>query len=129
MLGRLRNRKAQSTAEYAVLIGLVVAVVITMQTYVKRGWQARVKAESDTMFNVATNGALWGGIGIAPTPTSVKSQYEPTLVARSSTENVTTDKDTLSMQEGGKVTRSFERGSSQGKGDYQLYDPGEDAGK
>jgi hypothetical protein len=42
MLMRLR-KKGQNTAEYAILIGLVIAAVVTMQTYVKRGLQARTK--------------------------------------------------------------------------------------
>ena len=32
----LKNRKAQNTAEYALLIALVVAGVIAMQTYAQR---------------------------------------------------------------------------------------------
>ena len=38
-----KNRKGQNTAEYAILIGLVVAAVIAMQTYVKRGLQGRIE--------------------------------------------------------------------------------------
>ena len=42
MLRKLRNRiKGQSTAEYAILIALVVAAVIAMQTYAKRALMAR----------------------------------------------------------------------------------------
>ena len=39
--------KGQSSAEYAVILSLVVAAVIGMQVYVKRGLQARVKAGTD----------------------------------------------------------------------------------
>ena len=72
MLGLLRNKKAQSpvrnktpkvsvscfrrrfltgqsTAEYAILIGVIVAVAIGIQTYVKRGLQGRFKTEVDDM--------------------------------------------------------------------------------
>jgi len=38
----LKNRKAQNTAEYALLIALVVAGVIAMQTYCQRALQARM---------------------------------------------------------------------------------------
>jgi len=38
----LKNRKAQNTAEYALLIALVVAGVIAMQTYAQRAMQARI---------------------------------------------------------------------------------------
>ena len=42
-----RNRKAQSTAEYAVVLSLVIAAAIGMQVYVKRGVQARIKTTAD----------------------------------------------------------------------------------
>lgn len=51
MLRKLRNRKAQSTAEYAILIGVVVAALVAMQTYVKRGLQGRMKDATDTFAN------------------------------------------------------------------------------
>ncbi len=40
--GDTRSRSGQSTAEYAILIGLVVAGVIAMQTYAQRSLQARM---------------------------------------------------------------------------------------
>jgi len=45
MLGILR--KGQSTAEYAIVIGLVIAVAVAMQVYVKRGLQAKIKDAVD----------------------------------------------------------------------------------
>ena len=39
----IKNRKAQNTAEYAILIALVVAGIIAMQTYAQRALQARVR--------------------------------------------------------------------------------------
>ena len=54
----LKNRKAQNTAEYALLIALVVAGVIAMQTYAQRALQARIhdastymKSQTNTMGN------------------------------------------------------------------------------
>jgi Flp pilus assembly pilin Flp len=44
MFKRLRkNKKAQQTAEYALLISLVVAAVIAMQTYAQRSIQAKIR--------------------------------------------------------------------------------------
>ena len=52
MLKQLRNRiKGQSTAEYAILIALVVAAVIAMQTYAKRALQGRIRDASLYMQN------------------------------------------------------------------------------
>jgi uncharacterized protein (UPF0333 family) len=42
MLRKL-NKRAQTTAEYAILIALVVGAVVAMQVYVKRGLQGRIK--------------------------------------------------------------------------------------
>lgn len=39
----LKNKKAQQTAEYALLISLVIAAVVAMQTYAQRSLQSRIK--------------------------------------------------------------------------------------
>jgi Flp pilus assembly pilin Flp len=50
----LKNRKAQNTAEYALLIALVVAGVIAMQTYAQRALQARIHAAAAYMAGAAS---------------------------------------------------------------------------
>jgi len=49
-----RKNLGQSTAEYAIVIGLVLAAATAMQIYVKRGIQAKIKGvvdyQPDTMF-------------------------------------------------------------------------------
>lgn len=60
----IKNRKAQNTAEYAILISLVVAGIIAMQTYAQRALQARVRDASTYLKNQTT------GIGNS-------AQYEP----------------------------------------------------
>ncbi len=47
MLRWLNSRKGQNTAEYAILIGVIVAAAIAMQIYIRRGMQARVKDAVD----------------------------------------------------------------------------------
>jgi len=39
----VRIRKAQSTLEYALLITVVVGVLLTMQSYIKRGMQGNLR--------------------------------------------------------------------------------------
>ncbi len=46
MLKLFRNKKAQNTAEYAILIALVVGGVIAMQTYAQRALQGRLRDAS-----------------------------------------------------------------------------------
>ena len=42
----LKNKKAQNTAEYALLIALVIAGIVAMQQYAQRALQARVRDAS-----------------------------------------------------------------------------------
>ena len=42
-----RQRKAQSTLEYMVLVTIIIAVFLTMSNYFKRGVQGRWKAATD----------------------------------------------------------------------------------
>ncbi len=58
-------RKGQSTAEYAIVIGLVIGAAVAMQIYVKRGLQAKMKQAVD--YNDPAAGHILGGL----------SQYEP----------------------------------------------------
>jgi len=51
---RLTRSKAQSTAEYAIVIALVIAAAVGMQIYVKRGLQAKVKDAVDYNDKAAT---------------------------------------------------------------------------
>lgn len=60
----IKNKKAQNTAEYAILISLVVAGIIAMQTYAQRALQARVR---DAGQYLATQTADMGST----------NQYEP----------------------------------------------------
>lgn len=51
----MKNKKAQQTAEYALLISLVVAAIIAMQTYAQRTIQARIRDASVHMVNGTTD--------------------------------------------------------------------------
>lgn len=66
-------RKAQSTAEYAIILGVVVSAALAMQVYIKRGLQARAKAGTDAFtqpeYTFSEN-------GVNATFSSL-SQYEP----------------------------------------------------
>jgi hypothetical protein len=45
----IRKRKAQSTLEYAIIIAVVIAGLIAMQFYIKRGQQGRLRQATDDM--------------------------------------------------------------------------------
>ncbi|MBU1998968.1 MAG: hypothetical protein ABIG46_00680 [Candidatus Omnitrophota bacterium] len=44
---RRLNRRGQSTLEYGVLVAVIVAALLAMQTYFKRGLQGRIRQSSD----------------------------------------------------------------------------------
>lgn len=74
MLRLLRNKKAQNTAEYALLIAIVIGVFSVMQVYLKRGMQSRLKEGMDnipgTVAGQETGSSLTGLFG-------TNEQYEP----------------------------------------------------
>jgi len=77
------SKKAQSTLEYAILIFVVVAALIVMQIYVKRGIQGRMRESSD----------------------QIGEQYSPGFT----TSNYTTTRDTNTTEDvfNGTTTRNF----------------------
>lgn len=47
MFKYLRKKKAQSTLEYAILIIIVIGALLSIQVYIKRGVQGRLKSATD----------------------------------------------------------------------------------
>ena len=47
MFRLLNKRKAQSTIEYVVLVIIIIGALITIQVYIKRGVQGRMKQATD----------------------------------------------------------------------------------
>ena len=94
---RRLNQAAQTTAEYAILIALVVGALVAMQVYVRRGLQGKIKEAVDY-----TGGTL--GTPAATNFSFSTSQYEP----KYSSSNVSTNqnaRETENMQVGGSVNR------------------------
>jgi len=55
-----KPKKAQSTLEYALLIAVVVGVLITMQAYIKRGMQGKLRDVTDQIGDQYSPGATKG---------------------------------------------------------------------
>ncbi len=68
----IKNKKAQQTAEYALLISLVVAAIIAMQTFAQRTIQARIR---DASGYLAKQTSAMGQTNQYE-PYYLKSQYE-----------------------------------------------------
>ena len=91
-----QNRKAQNTAEYALLIALVVAGIIAMQTYAQRALQARVRDASVLMTSVAQKTATTiDGLDMAKMGNT--AQYEPYYLKS----EYAVDRDTVETQDYG----------------------------
>lgn len=120
MLGKLDRQKAQSTGEYAIVIALVIAVVIGMQTYVKRGWQARLRHETGVMYNTIVANPNWNEVN--PASVAYKEHYEPTLLSRETHEITDKDTETTQIKNAGKIDKTFERTTKQKAEDYQKYE-------
>ena len=112
-------KKAQNTAEYAILIVLVVGAVIAMQTYVKRGWQGRVKDSSRGLVKAISGSSDWTVLDSdAPTPTT-KYQYEYDKISAKSTQKINKDEEKYTLKTDGTTTRDTTEKTEREKGDYQ----------
>ena len=94
-------RKGQSTAEYAIVIGLVIAAALAMQVYVKRGLQAKVKGAVDFNDTKAVSDGILGQ--------TTSGQFEPnyTTTDENGMHATSGSKETTTTEEGGKVTRAI----------------------
>lgn len=100
------NVKGQSTAEYAVVIAIVLGAVVGMQTFVKRGLEAKDKRATEVLTSItgeASNPDIVLGTSGVTT-----GQYEPYYAAR----NITTNSD-LEEQ---KVTETHKGNATDGYG-------------
>ena len=83
MLRLFHSKKGQSTAEYAIVIGLVLAAAVAMQTFVKRGMQGKFKKAVDN-FSSATGGSTG-----QYEPYYIQSDFEADTAAYKMTEKTT----------------------------------------
>jgi len=56
MLQYLNQKRGQSTLEYAVLIVIIIGALLTIQVYIKRGVQGRLKSASDDIGDQYSDG-------------------------------------------------------------------------
>lgn len=99
---RRRYNKAQSTAEYVIVLGLIVAAVVAMQSYIKRGFQGRIK---DAVDHVDQAGQ---GAEVVQFHTT---QYEPYYLT-SAFESTRNSEDSEHLYEGGAANRESDESSS-----------------
>ena len=115
-------KKAQNTAEYAILFALVIAAVIGMQTYVKRGIQARVADTSDDFVTAVSDPTGWAALeegGPAVAAVTAEYQFEDERISSKSTQDIIKDEEVYTMDTGGTTIRETTKKTSQAEGDYQ----------
>jgi hypothetical protein len=100
-----RKMRAQSTAEYAIFFGIIIAVAIGMQKYLQRGMQGKVKSVTDAVSQSAQ------GETIAGTRVTLQDegQYVPYYLVNqdSGTTNRTQDADkTENLGGDGSITQN-----------------------
>lgn len=93
MFRYLNNKRGQNTAEYAILIGVIVAAAIAMQIYVRRGMQSRIKDAVD--YSMTNPGTIFN-----------TSQYEP-YYTQSAYDTTSASQSSESMAVGGQITRGI----------------------
>ncbi|MFC1675081.1 hypothetical protein ACFL1K_04280 [Candidatus Omnitrophota bacterium] len=94
MLRFLRKKKAQSTAEYAIIIGLVIAAAMAMQIYIGRSMKGSIKFALDKAV-VAGGGEISGNT----------TQYEPYYLESEYTTTVQGHQEYQETGEGGEYQR------------------------
>ena len=110
----LKNKKAQNTAEYAILISLVVAGIIAMQTYAQRALQARVRDAAKFMADQTGNvgGTATLGDTLQYEPYYLQTNYQVTRddFEKELLDNAQTRKEQTNIRtrgEGGSQTGSY----------------------
>ena len=56
MLQFLNQKRGQSTLEYAVLVVIIIGALLTIQVYIKRGVQGRLKSAADDIGDQYSDG-------------------------------------------------------------------------
>ena len=102
---RLFSRKAQSTAEYAIVIALVIGAAIAMQVYVRRGMQGGIKFATDKLKSSDT------GTG----------QYEPYYMQSETSSTRADVKSTEEFGAGGYVQRKTGEATDAGEKSMRAY--------
>jgi Flp pilus assembly pilin Flp len=72
MLQYLNQRRGQSTLEYAVLIVVIIGALLTIQVYIKRGVQGRLKSAADDIGDQYSD----GNTNVVMTTNTSKEQEE-----------------------------------------------------
>lgn len=107
----MRHRRGQSTAEYAVMLGVVLTALVAMQVYIKRGAQGRVKLGVDEFTRAGTGNVGWIDDDAVATGdvklSRDQAQYEPYYAESDYTvSRQSTEEEDIKLAQG-KITRKI----------------------
>ena len=95
--------KGQSTAEYAIVVGLVIAAAVAMQIYIKRQLQGKVR----DAVNYNEGPGVGGANAVNLNAVAVGTQYEPYYQTMTDVKSTADRTETTQTFDGGKVTRDI----------------------
>jgi hypothetical protein len=116
MLRLFRNKKAQNTAEYAIMIAIIIGAFSVMQVYIKRGLQAKIKEGTDNIPDLVATQA--GGVATSIF-NKTELSYEPVTEAHMKTTS-SEGKETGAVTEKGGI-RELSNATSSRTGNQTLY--------
>jgi len=99
MFKRLKQRKGQSTFEYAILIVIIIGALLAMQHYIKRGvqdrWRTSTNSISDSQFSPGnTNVTRTTAVNVTTTDTNTAGLISSVIVGNETTA-ITEDMDVI----------------------------------
>lgn len=102
----MKTRSGQTTAEYAIALGVVLAALVAMQVYVRRGINAQMRAGVDEFTQAGSTDRSWlnntdirtGDVKLGSAP---QSQYEPYYAeAKTMTVKESVQEENINLQTG-----------------------------
>lgn len=117
MLRKLRGTKGQNTAEYAILFGIAVGILVAGQMYLRR---AGLATQHDAVKYLMRETA--GLVGQGETR---EEQFEPSYITKSAFDVTRTSNSDININPN-EATANSDSKSERGAGGYQkfLYTPG-----
>ena len=98
----LKKAKGQSTMEYAILIIIIIGALLTIQVYIKRGIQGRLKSATDDIgeqFSPGNTNARLTTISHSRTQDSSNAGITRSELLEQETTNVITDQNIITVNQ------------------------------
>lgn len=98
----LRKIKGQSTMEYAILIIIIIGALVSIQVYIKRGVQGRLKSAADDIgeqFSPGNTNARISTVSFSNTRETFVNGVTKSIVLSPETTNIVTSQNIINVQQ------------------------------